>query len=431
MKRDAASGLRNAAFAIVMMSVVAMANAASHTAPYDSTLRLDYVFSGIANPRISLAGASKSAGWYGRRHNMDRAPYNARGMVTMTDAVTGDTLFVNAFSSLYLEWTETGDSVERAFQHTLTLPLPDRAADVRVTLADNRLNTFAEHRYTYSPHDILVGRKPAPGYDVTDIHTGSHKKPQINVAILPEGFTEAEMGRFDSLATVTVQQILSHDPFHRLADRFSFRAVHVPSRDSGVSVPRLGQWRDTAFGSHFSTFYSDRYLTTPNVFAIHDALTGTPYDHIIILANVDEYGGGGIYNSYTLTTTGHRNFHPVVVHEFGHSFGGLADEYFYEEDVMSDTYPVDIEPWEPNVTTLTDFGSKWAQLLAPGTPVPTPADSADQYPVGVYEGAAYSTHGLYRPADNCRMRTNHAKDFCPACREALRRLILFLTEEKH
>ena len=160
-------------------------------------------------------------------------------------------------------------------------------------------------------------------------------------------------------------------------------------------------------GSNFSTFYSDRYLTTGNVKAVHDLLTGIPYEHIIILANTDEYGGGGIYNSYTLTTARHENFKPVVVHEFGHSFGGLADEYFYDnDDISTSDYHAGIEPWEPNITTLADFGKKWEDMLKAGTPVPTPSADAQLYPTGVYEGGGYVSKGVYRPADECRMRDN-------------------------
>ena len=130
--------------------------------------------------------------------------------------------------------------------------------------------------------------------------------------------------------------------------------------------------------------------------SIHNALAGIPYEHIIILANTDVYGGGGIYNSYTLTTAHHPMFKPVVVHEFGHSFGGLADEYFYEDDTMTDTYPV-----------------------------PTPVAQQKNYPVGVYEGGGYSFKGIYRPAYNCRMKTNEHPEFCPVCQRAIRRIIEF------
>ena len=147
------------------------------------------------------------------------------------------------------------------------------------------------------------------------------------------------------------------------------------------------------------------------------------------MANTDQYGGGGIYNSYTLTTAKNPNFWPVVTHEFGHSFGGLADEYFYDQqDVMQDTYPLDIEPWEQNVTTLVDFKSKWADMIDKDTPIPTPVTEENTYKVGVYEGAAYATKGVYRPLDRCRMRDNKVDYFCPVCQRAISRIIKFYTE---
>ena len=118
-------------------------------------------------------------------------------------------------------------------------------------------------------------------------------------------------------------------------------------------------------------------------------------------------------------------FKPVVVHEFGHSFAGLADEYFYEDDVMTDTYPLDVEPWEQNISTRVNFASKWKDMLAPNTPVTTPATQHQSYPVGVYEGGGYSAKGIYRPAFNCRMKTNEYPEFCPVCRRAIQRIIEF------
>lgn len=186
----------------------------------------------------------------------------------------------------------------------------------------------------------------------------------------------------------------------------------------------------TAVSSHFDTFYSDRYLTTRSVKAIHNWLAGIPYEHIIILANTDTYGGGGIYNSYTLTTAHHSMFRPVVVHEFGHSFGGLADEYAYDE-APSPLYPYDIEPWEPNITTLVHFEDKWKDMLEQGTPVPTKPQADEKLiytKVGVYEGAGYTKKGIYRPTTECRMRINEAPVFCPVCQRSLERTIRFYTE---
>lgn len=140
--------------------------------------------------------------------------------------------------------------------------------------------------------------------------------------------------------------------------------------------------------------------------------------------------GGGIYNSYTLTTAHHPAFRPVVVHEFGHSFGGLGDEYYYDDEYAA-MYSKDVEPWEQNITTLKDFDSKWKDMLPQGTPVPTPASDKkeDLYTkVGVYEGAGYQSKGVYRGCQECRMKINEAPVFCPVCRRALERLIRFYTE---
>ena len=228
-----------------------------------------------------------------------------------------------------------------------------------------------------------------------------------------------------------MEAILAHEPFTSLKSRFNFVAVAAPSEDSGVSIPSEGVWKRTAVDSHFDTFYTPRYLTTLHLKQLHNLLTGIPYEHIVILANTEQYGGGGIYNSYTLTTAHHPAFRPVVVHEFGHSFGGLGDEYYYDDEYAA-MYSKDVEPWEQNITTLVDFESKWSDMLPKGFASPTKI-TKDNYSsteaLGVYEGAGYSMKGIYRPVPDCRMRTNEAKAFCPVCQRALQRLIDFYTEK--
>ena len=151
-------------------------------------------------------------------------------------------------------------------------------------------------------------------------------------------------------AKEATEALFAHEPFKSTRNRFNIVAVKSPSKESGTSEPSKGIWKNTALHSHFDTFYSDRYLTTLNLFELHDWLAGTPYEHIIVLVNTEKYGGGGILNSYNLSMTHHEKFKPVVVHEFGHSFAGLGDEYAYEAESIS-MYPRDIEPWEENLTT--------------------------------------------------------------------------------
>lgn len=398
----------------------------------DKTLRVDYIFNGNASEQaICLDGLSALPTWAGRKHHLAELPLQGNGQIIMRNAASGKTIYTTSFSSLFQEWLETDEArnVTKGFENTFLLPYPLQPVEIEITLLDPRCNVRASMKHIVHPNDVLIEQKG--NSHITPhkylLHNDSPEKC-IDVAILAEGYTLQEMQTFYEDADIACKSIFDHEPFKSMKKRFNVVAVASPSTDSGVSVPRLNEWKHTAFGSHFSTFYSDRYLTTSRVKAIHDALAGIPYEHIIILANTEEYGGGGIYNSYTLTTAHHPMFRPVVVHEFGHSFGGLADEYFYDNDVMTDTYPLDIEPWEQNISTQVDFAAKWKDMLSENTPVPTPAEVSENYPTGVYEGGGYSAKGIFRPAENCRMRTNEYPAFCPVCQRALRRIIEFYTE---
>jgi len=400
----------------------------------DKTLRVDYIFNGNASGQaICLDGLSALPTWAcGLNPDQGAHPREqGGGQIVMRNAASGKTIYTTSFSSLFQEWLETDEArnVTKGFENTFLLPYPLQPVEIEITLLDPRRNVRASMKHIVHPNDVLIEQKG--NSHITPhkylLHNDSPEKC-IDVAILAEGYTLQEMQTFYEDADIACKSIFDHEPFKSMKKRFNVVAVASPSTDSGVSVPRLNEWKHTAFGSHFSTFYSDRYLTTSRVKAIHDALAGIPYEHIIILANTEEYGGGGIYNSYTLTTAHHPMFRPVVVHEFGHSFGGLADEYFYDNDVMTDTYPLDIEPWEQNISTQVDFAAKWKDMLSENTPVPTPAEVSENYPTGVYEGGGYSAKGIFRPAENCRMRTNEYPAFCPVCQRALRRIIEFYTE---
>ncbi len=414
---------------LIITSAVAYANIDFDQYFCDSTLRIDYVFEGVAKSddcEVSVRALHKSPTWAGRRVNLDRLPVEGNGQLVMTDAASGDTIYMTSFSSLFQEWmVETDTVARRAFENTFQVPMPRRNAYVDIKLMNNRRNVMARTRHLVNPSDILIKKQCSTPLPHKYIHRGADDKNCIDVVILAEGYTQDEMEEFYQHAQYAVESIFAHEPFGTNRDKFNFIAVASPSRDSGVSIPRLGEWRSTAFGSNFSTFYADRYLTTSNVWSVHDALVGIPYEHIIILANTEEYGGGGIYNSYTLTTAKHPTFDVVVVHEFGHSFGALADEYFYEGGVLVDTYPLDMEPWEQNITTRVDFNSKWADMMPKDVPVPTSPDDADRYAVGLYEGGGYLVRGVYRPADECRMRNNVTPAFCPVCQRAIQRMIDF------
>lgn len=400
----------------IFLSIILILASAILLDAADRTLRVDYIFTGNATEAsISLRKMSCTDHWYGRNVNMTEVPVRGNGQIKMTDAHTSAVLYANSFSTLFQEWQATPEakSVVRAFENTFLLPMPDSRALVTVTLFDFRGNGVSEFTHPVDPSDILIEKKVASSVEHEYVHYAGDPHECIDVVILAEGYTAAEMDIFREDARATVEALLSHEPFGQLRDRMNYLAVMPASLDSGVSIPREGVWKKTAVSSNFDTFYVNRYLTTSEVFALHDILEGLPYEHIIILANTDTYGGGGIYNSYTLTTAHHALFKPVVVHEFGHSFGALADEYAYAGDEDPYYFP-DVEPWEQNITTKFDFASKWQDMLDEGVKG-----------VGLFEGAGYQAKNVWRPARDCRMRTNQAGAFCPVCQRAIERIILF------
>ena len=380
----------------------------------EQTLRVDYMFSGTdKSVEISLDEMSCFDGWAGRRTNLKEVPVRGNGQICMTDAQTGDTLYRMSFSTLFQEWqtTEEATMVRKSFENVFLLPMPATKAKVNVHLYDFFGNIVASLNHIVDPSDILIRHLNPQAPDHRYLLQSGTPEENIDVAIVAEGYTAEEMDMFYADAQTAMEAILKHEPFGQYKDRFNFVAVALESQDSGVSVPGEGEWKDTALKAHFNTFYMDRYLTTLRLKNMHDKLCGVPYEHIVILANTDTYGGGGIYNSYTLTTAHHPAFKPVVVHEFGHSFAGLADEYYYDDQYVEYYYP-GTEPWEQNITTLADFESKWKDMLDAGE-------------AELLEGAGYQSKGVYRPAKDCRMHTNRPDSFCPVCQRAIARIIEF------
>ena len=416
---------------IILCFYTSIGSYAQNFADYfqNKTMRVDYIFTGDATQQsIYLDELSQLPTWAGRQHHLSELPLEGNGQIIVKDLASKQCIYKTSFSSLFQEWLSTDEAKETAkgFENTFLLPYPKQPVEIEVTLYSPRKKTMATYKHIVRPDDILIHKR---GVSHVTPHRymlqSGNEKDCIDVAILAEGYTEKEMDIFYQDAQRTCESLFSYEPFRSMKGKFNIVAVASPSTDSGVSVPRENLWKETAVHSHFDTFYSDRYLTTSRVKSIHNALAGIPYEHIIILANTDVYGGGGIYNSYTLTTAHHPMFKPVVVHEFGHSFGGLADEYFYEDDVMTYTDPLDVEPWEQNISTQVNFASKWKDMLPSDTPIPTPIAERKKYPVGVYEGGGYSAKGIYRPAYDCRMKTNGYPEFCPVCQRAIRRMIEF------
>ena len=345
-------------------------------------------------------------------------PLKGNGQVIVRDAQSDSIIYRHSFSTLFQEWLAEDEAkhTRRSFENVFLVPYPKQPVTVTVELYDYHQNINATLTHTVDPQDILIrhiGERNVTPY--VTLHSGPAVGGAglINIAFVAEGYQGEELTTYLEDCRKAVRALFNHEPFKSLQDRFNIIALLSTSEESGVSVPRQGIWKRTALGSHFDTFYTERYLTTLHLKRLHDLLAGTPYEHIIILTNTTTYGGGGIYNSYNLAAAHGPMYEPVVVHEFGHSFGGLGDEYPYgDSDPM---YFADTEPWEPNLTTKHDFTGKWENLIREGK-------------AGLVEGGGYLSHGVWRGQEDCRMRTNEYPTFCPVCQQALTRLIKFYTE---
>lgn len=385
----------------------------------DKTLRIDYNFSGNAKEQhIAVDELKLSPRWYGKRKRLAELPMEGNGQITVKDHKSGTTIYRNSFSTLFQEWLSypEAETTSKAFENVFLVPMPKDTVDITIDLRNIRREVVASLTHQVVPSDILIrhiGERNVTPYET--LLQAKDTTKCIHIAFLAEGYQQHEMPTFINDAKIAIEALFAHEPFKSMKERFNIVAVKAPSIDSGTSEPGNGIWKQTALSSHFDTFYSDRYLTTLNLKDLHDLLAGTPYEHIIVLVNTEKYGGGGILNSYNLSMTHHPKYRPVVVHEFGHSFAGLADEYAYEtEDIPM--YPHDIEPWEKNITTKVDFHGKWEDMIG--------KDSK----AGLYEGAGYSLKGVYRAYPDCRMRTNENPEFCDVCKRILQNVIDFYTK---
>ena len=403
---------------ISLLSSIAISVRAQRFEDYfeDRTLRLDYTFCGDAShQQIYVDELVSIPRWYGRRHRLAEVPLKGNGDITVRSKANGTVIYRHSFSSLFQEWLSTAESkhTQKSFENVFLVPYPRQPVEITVELRNYHDSVFASMTHAVDPTDILIrkaGERLVTPY--ITLQQAADTSRCIHVAYVAEGYQQHEMGTFLEDCKIAMEALFSHEPFRQMQDRFNMIAVMSPSAESGVSEPGKGIWRNTALGAHFDTFYSARYLTTLHLKKMNDVLAGTPYEHIIVLVNGERYGGGGIYNSYTLTDAHGPSFRPVVVHEFGHSFGGLGDEYPYGDD--DPMYFPDTEPWEPNLTTKCDFNGKWEDLVRDGK-------------AGLIEGGGYLTKGVWRGFENCRMRTNEEPEFCLVCQQALIRLINFYT----
>ena len=462
----------------------------------DATLRVDYYHGGNSTSEFAAWDRTiRQPGiWPGSRVHLIDPFAVGRTLVEVRDAASDDLLYAKRSDSYLGEYRTTAPAaagLERIYHESALIPVPQRKVKLTISVRQQDRTSKTLLSVAIDPADLAgIGSETLrPGVTVVEAHRSGDPHAKVDVAILGEGYTVADEAKFRADLARFTATLFSQEPFRSHRDQFNVRGVLAPSVDPGADEPARGVWRDTALGTRFDSLGSERYLLTEDNRNLRAVAAHVPYDTLYVMVNSSRYGGGGIYNLFCTFTTDNQWSPYVFLHEFGHSFAALADEYYSSNVAYTEFFPRGVEPIEPNITALLDPKAiKWADLVTAGTPVPTPwgkleydaAEVAFQQrreelnnaitaasragalgaevirlkaaaeelsrdhvadvdarikhsplagKVGAFEGAGYTSRGMYRPALDCIMFSRGDKPFCPVCHRAIVRTIAAYTED--
>lgn len=391
----------------------------------DKTLRIDYFREGLHSfDTVLLHRYIVRDGWAGSLTQLVDPFDNGSYRVVVRDANTQKELYSKGYSTLFQEYRDTpeGKTQKVKYQEVVLIPYPLHAVDICFMKRDGstmKMQQQAVFRFDPSSDKPAVSnavKQPMP----MKLHYSGDSHKKIDIAIVAEGYGVRDSAKMHADLQRFCQYTLACEPFKSRATDFNIWGVPFCGKESGITNPGKDLKVESAVGATYYTFGSERYIMTFELFQLHDLLGKVAYDHIIVMANSDKYGGGAIYNFYAVSSM-NEMANMILPHELGHSIGGLADEYVDEEIAYSDIHRPDMEPVEPNITTLVDFETKWLDLVPKRTEIPTPYDPSvprtENGPIGVYEGAGYSAREFYRPFMHCMMR-----DYAPFCLICSKRL---------
>jgi hypothetical protein len=395
----------------------------------NKVLRVDYMIGGNSQEEHVFLSAMKQEPYYGGPHkNLLDTGNSGTYRYAVYDSATGSLIYSKGFCTLFQEWKGTPEAlkVRRVFPMSAVMPFPKNSVIFTIDIRDYETGEFKNlFTTTINPKDYFINRENITVYKTTKFADNGDPANHLDIAFIAEGYKADEMKKFRDDAKRFADYFLSQKPYSEYKDKINFYTIESPSQEAGVDIPGNGTYVNTNINSSFYTFDMDRYLTSSDTKSMYDIAANAPWDQFIVLVNSSRYGGGGFYNHYCQGTVDHPLSLIVGIHEFGHAFGGLADEYYNSQVTYSDFYNLKVEPWEPNITTNIDFSSKWKSMVDPGVPVPTPRDAQYAGKVGMFEGGGYVSQGVYSPVMDCRMKSNEAQGFCPVCRKAITEKILF------
>jgi hypothetical protein len=455
---------------LLFILIYAITAGASSSSP--QTMRLDYNHTGnISQELFSLDKiVIEPLPWPGNLQKQVDNSNLGSYLFEVIDRNTNLVTYSRGFSSIYGEWVTTDEakSANRTFHESLRFPAPQSPVQVVLKKRDKN-NAFREiWSVIVDPKDIFIDTsKPNSPGPVIEIEKNGPPVSKVDLLILGDGYTAAELKKFEQDARRITEEFFKTTPFKERRKDFNVWGLCPPSAESGISRPSTGVHHNTPLGTSYDAFGSERYVLTYDNRAFRNIASFAPYDFVEIIVNNRTYGGGGIFGLYSTAAVDSSSASYLFIHEFGHHFAALADEYYTSPTSFAPATER-IEPWEPNVTALLDPKNlKWRDLVTPDTPIPTPWEKenfdkdsleyqkkrnqirAENRPesemealfrevreqeknqfskekfeakVGAFEGAMYESKGYYRPQIDCIMFTRSEK-FCAVCRRALERVI--------
>jgi hypothetical protein len=434
------------------------------------TMRVDYFHTGTSTEEhFSMDRILNDGPWAGSQTMLIDELNRGLYFFKITDTLTNTLLFSRGFASVFGEWQSIGDPNWGTFPESVRFPWPKLPVRLTIEKRDDKNNFVSVWSTVIDPKSRIVNPAilKSPYKSFTYIKNGNTDN-HVDIVILGDGYTEAEMDKFHKDVVSLTDELFTVEPFKSRKANFNVSAVETPSATSGVNKPHPGVFNRTPLSMSYGAFDSERYALSYDNRTIRDVASTVPYDYMFILINERTYGGGGIFNLYSTVAADNKFSRYIFVHEFGHCFAALADEY-YTSDVSYQTPAITVEPWEPNVTALFDKTNlKWKDLVKPGTPIPTPWDKTEydnfsfeiqkerralraanvpeeqmealferdkkttlemfgknKYidSAGAFEGGNYMQFGIYRSALDCIMFTRDKQEFCPACTKAISEVI--------